>query len=356
MSDVDLIVGGRRYGGWKSVRVQRSIENLAGSFELEVTDRWAGQDEAWPIGEEDPCRVEIKGETVIDGYVDRRSISLAGDERRLSYSGRDRAAVLADCSADLDRWTFRNASVVDVARKVCQPFGITVSVQAGLSLPKPPRKLVVSPGETALSAITKAAEPSGVLLVSDGAGGLLITRAGTARAAPLVLGQNILSASADFDSGERFSVYAVVTQVGGTDEASGGATRVRARATDQGVRRTERTLIIRPEAGVTSDYARQRADWEARVRAARAEAVTITVIGWEQPGGSIWPVNALTRVRASAVGVDGDLLISGVTFSISDGGERTELRLVRPDAFTPEPQAVVKPASGAWKELAGGAR
>jgi prophage tail gpP-like protein len=362
MSDVRLIVGGRSYGGWKGVRVTRTIESLAGSFDLDVTDRWGELEEPWPIAEEDPCRVEIEGEVVVDGFIDKRSISIGADARTLGYSGRDRTAALVDCSAELDVWTFRNASVVDVASKVAEPFGIKVSVQAGLVLPKPTGKVVVSPGDTAFAVIDRAATEAGVLVVGDGAGGILITRAGSERAAPLVLGQNIKALSVDYDATERFARYVVLTQVGGTDGASGGATRIRGQATDAEIRRTERVMILRPEAGITADFARQRADWEARIRAARAEAVSITVLGWRQPSGKVWPVNALARVRAIAAGIDGDLLISQADYSIGADGEVTELHLVRPDAFTPEPKAVVSGAGGGggggggWKELAGGAR
>lgn len=352
MPDLRLVVNGRRYGGWKSIRVTRSIESVSGSFDLDVSDRWAGQEVAWPIAEEDACRVEIGGVPVIDGFVDRRSISLSADARALSYSGRDRSAVLIDCSADLHRWTFRGASVLDIARKVAAPFGIKVSLQPGLRLPKAPAKLVVSPGDSAFDVISKAAKDAGVLVVSDGAGGIVVTRAGTARAAPLVLGQNIKTASVDYDASSRFHRYAVVTQKAGTDAAAGGATRVRGEQTDAGVRRTDRVLLIRPESGATTDYARQRADWEARVRAAKAETLTIGVVGWTQPDGALWPVNALTQVRAAAVGVDGDMLISQAEYSIGTGGEETQLRLVRPDAFVPEPHTPVK-RSASKKAVAG---
>ena len=136
MAELRLSVGGRQYGGWKAIQVIRSIETLAGSFDLDVSDRWGGQDVPWPIVEEDECRVEIDGVTVIDGYVDRRRLAISADQRSLGYSGRDRAAALVDCSALLDKWTFRNASVLEVARKVAEPFGIQVSLQAGLVLPK----------------------------------------------------------------------------------------------------------------------------------------------------------------------------------------------------------------------------
>jgi prophage tail gpP-like protein len=351
MSNLALVVNGRRYAGWKSVRVTRSIESLAGAFDLEVSDRWGGQDVPWPIREEDACRVEIDGAVVIDGYIDRRSLSFSATQRSLLYAGRDRAAALVDSSAILDKWTFRNASVLEVARKVAEPFGVAVSLQAGLVLPKPPRKLVVNPGDSAFDAIRRAAAAAGVLAVSDGAGGILIARAGRTRAATsLVEGQNVLSASVDYDGQQRFARYVVATQIPGTDAAAGPATRIRAEARDEAIRRTDRILLIQPEAGVTTDYARQRADWEARIRAATAETVTVVVVGWKQSRGRLWPLNALVNVRVPAIGVGGDMLIAEVEHSISEGGEVTKLQLVRPDAFTPEPEAVVKQSSGGlWK-------
>lgn len=349
--DVELVVGGMRYAGWKSVRVTTSIESLAGSFALEVSDRW-GNDELWPIAEEDPCRVTIDGATVIDGYVDRRRMSARAESRTLTYIGRDRAAALVDNSVVLNKWTFYKVNVADFAAAIAQPFSVDVSVQPGLVLPAI-TKLVVSPGDTAYEAIMRAVGDQGVLLVSDGAGGLLITRSGATRAASLVEGVNIFEADSDFDSTQRFRRYVIATQTAGTDEASGEATRIRAEAIDEGVRRSDRVMMIRPDKAYSVGDARKRADWEARIRAARSDSVEIAVLGWKQPNGELWPVNALTRVRARRlIGIDGDMLISQVERSIGEQGRVTQLRLVRPDAFTPEPTvATVKKSGGLWKEL-----
>lgn len=361
---LELVVGGIRYGGWKSIRVTRSIESLAGSFALDVSDRW-GADEFWPIAEEDRCRVVIDGETVIDGYVDKRGLSASKDSRSMSVSGRDRAASLTDCSAIVEagsvsksKWTFNNVNVFVLATKIAEPFGIPVTLQAGLgSVLTKNAKIVVHPGDTCFEVISRVAAAAGVLVVSDGAGGIVITRAGTERATALIEGDNILTASVEYDASDRFHRYLISSQVPGTDEASGEATRIQAEARDLGVRRTERVLLIRPDKGYSIPDSRRRADWEARIRAARAEKVTVGVQGWKQPTGRLWPINTLTHVRAPRlVGVDGDMLISQVEYSIgNDGGELTQLSLVRPDAFTPEPSATVHPSEGAWKELAKGA-
>ncbi len=361
--DVVLTVNCRRYNGWKSVRVTRSIESLAGSFALDVTDRWGGQDELWPIVEEDECRVEIAGVTVIRGFIDKRSLSLSSGARLLSYTGRDRSAALVDNSLIVEgasvkgnKWTYRNIDVAAFTREIADRFDIDVAVQPGLVLRKDPL-LVAHPGETGFEAIKRATGAAGVMVVSDGKGGITITRAGTDRAAPLVEGYNVLAAQVEYDGADRFHRYLIASQVPGTDEASGDATRVQAEAVDMGVRRTERVLVIRPEKSYNAAEAKRRADWEARIRAAKAEPVTISVQGWKQPNSPLlWAVNTRTHVEVPSIGVKRDMLISQVEYSISESGRITQLRLVRPDAFLPEPQAVVAGSGeGAWKELAKGA-
>lgn len=355
MSEVILIVGGRRYGGWKSVRVTRSIESLAGSFALDVSDRWGAQDEPWPIAEGDSCRVEIDGVVVIDGYVDKRRLAASATTRSLSYSGRDRAADLVDCSAVLPSYTFRNLTISDFAAALARPFNIRVSVQPGLTLAKRAR-IVVQPGDKAYEAIAREAASAEVLLVSDGDGGILITRAGSARATSLIDGENVLTAEVEHDSADRYHRYRITTQVAGTDEASGEATRIQAEAIDPAVREN-RVLLIRPDRGYSLADARRRVDWEARIRAARAATATVTVLGWTQSNGVLWPLNALTRVKCPRlIGIDGDALISQIDHTISEAGQVTQLRLLRPDAFTPEPQATVRTTSrGGWPELINGA-
>lgn len=365
---VELIVEARRYDGWKSIRVTRSIESLTGSFALEVSDRW-GPDDPWPVVEGDACRVEINdasrvgpAEVVVNGFVDKRSISADATTRALTYSGRDRAEDVVDCSVLVPdastkghKWTYRNLDIAKFAQAIAAQHGIKVTVQSGLTLKKDPL-LVAHPGESGFEAIKRAAGSAGVLVVSDGDGGIVITRTGTARATSLIEGVNIKSATADFDASDRFHRYLISSQPPGSDDANGEATRVQAEATDADVRRVNRVLLIRPEKGYDNAGARRRADWEARIRAAKSATAVITVQGWRQPNGQLWPVNAITRVDAGRmIGIVGDMLISQVDFTVGEGGTTTQLHIVRPDAFTPEPQTAIVSGEGAWKELAKGA-
>lgn len=339
MRDLALRVNGRDYAGWKSARVTRGIETVCGGFALSVADRWAGQQEPWPILEEDECVLLLGDDRVITGCVDERSISFGPDEHSFSVSGRDAASALVDCSVDLGGWEFSNFSVLDLAQKIGDQFGLRVSLQAGLVLAQAD-KLSLDPGDTAWEALERLCRTAGVLAVSDGDGGIVLTRVGSGKATTaLEEGKNILQASLSCDGSKRFSAYRVLAQGRGSNKANGKAVAaVRGVAIDEGVQRLERLLILRGDGSMTAEQAKTRAQWEASVRAARAQTANVTVQGWEQADGSLWPVNALVHTKSPLLGLDTEMLISEVAYSLDEGGITTELGLKRPDSFNPQPE------------------
>lgn len=376
-----LQVGGNRYGGWRRIRVLRGIEAIAGGFELEVSERW-GEGDLWPIAEEDECAVWVDGVSVISGYVDKRAVSFGPGEHTLQIAGRDKAAALVDCSAVLKSWEFFGTPLLSLAQKLAEPFGISVTMDPGVdpkavqltvgnhagsvaaaggagrnkgtALPKPMSKFSIDPGESAWDVLDRACRMSGVLPVSDGFGGVLLTRAGTSRC-PTPIGDNVLSGSATFEASGRYRTYIVSAQQPGSEESFGlEAVSVRGTATDPNVRRAERVLMIRPEASATIETAKTRAQWEAKVRAARGDSVNVTLQGWTTSDGNLWPINSLVATHIPLFGIDGDMLITQAVHTIDlDTGVLTQLTLRRPDAFLPEP---VVSLSGFWKEIAGGVK
>lgn len=361
MGSVTLRVAGRDYLGWQAVRVTRGMETLCGSFELGVSERWQNQDQVWPIGEGDPCVVLIEGVPLITGFIDTRELSYDATTHSVSVSGRDKAGELVDCSANPGlgtlhaKWEFKGISLLQFAQKICAPFGISVSLQSGLVLPPPPLKFSIDPGDTAFNALEQACRQAAVLPVSDGQGGVVLTRSSKLRAASsLVEGKNILSARARFDNSGRYRTYYVLGQHRGTDEDFGEkVAAISAKAEDLNVVRSERVLLVRPENGVTAAQAKKRAEWEATTRAARADQVSITVQGWTQIDGSVWPINALVNVRSPQIAIDGDMLITQASYLLDvSGGTRTELTLQRPEAFLPAP--LIPKTDNTWKEIAKG--
>lgn len=340
MSDIRLIVNGKAYVGWQSISVTKSIETLAGSFSLTVAE--GGVDV--PIEVEDRCQVAIDDEVIIDGYVERRAIRISPDSVEVAFEGYDKAQALWANSVYLKGWTFRDKDLRTFAERLAGQFGIPVKVQDGLELPRSEIRATVSPGESAFDALAIQAAKSGVLLVSDGTGALVLTRGGTARAQDAIVENgNLHSGTANEDAGDRFRRYVVLASRPGSDETTAESLRVRATATDAGVRRADRIRVIRPSSAMTVTAARAHADWHARTRAAQAESITATVIGWRQFGGALWNVNELVRIDAPTLRASGDRLISEVTYTLDNNvGEVAVMRLMRPDAFTPDGSAVTR--------------
>lgn len=337
---VTLAVAGGEFGGWTTVSVVRGIEQIAGRFELELTERWPGQETPRPIAVGEQCTVAVNGTVVITGYVDDVVPRIDADTNTLRVTGRDATGDLVDCSAALDPGEWTGASLDTIARDLLKPFGIPLTVATDIGGPWTHTFALQSPSETAFEALERAARMRGVLLVADGLGGLALTRAGTERV-PLALeeGENVLAGEGFQSLRDRYSEYRVLGQAPGSDLAFGTTVaEISATETDAGVPRY-RPLVILAEENASQADAAQRAVWEKNVRVGRAERVSLTVYGWTHPGG-VWQPNTLVQVLVPALKARGEFLIAQVELSqTSHDGTLTRLSLARPAAFDVEPLA-----------------
>lgn len=352
MADFGLVVNGKQYGGWKAFTIERSIETMCAGFSFDFKE---GLEGAWPVVEGDECAIVFGGKPVIAGYAETASLSLSGDS---SISGRDRVADVVDSSPRLKQWSWKGVSPDAIARAICEPFGVIVSVQPGLKL-TPLGRFSVDPGDTGGAALQKLCSAAGVLAMPTDAGGLFLTRAGSATCTTaLVEGENLRDGSTTRDQKERFGEYRVLAQQKGSDGTNGAAASVKGVAIDGNVR-PQRLLVLRPDGNLSAAEAKTRAEWESSVRAARALTATgLVVQGWTQADGSLWPLNALVTVRSPRLRLDGQFLITKVVYARSKaGGTTTVIDVASPGAFVPEPKQ--EPAGGrggaagrhGWKEL-----
>lgn len=83
---------------------------------------------------------------------------------------------------------------------------------------------------------------------------------------------------------------------------------------------------------------KKRADWEATVRAGRAERIIASVPGWFAGDGSasgpVWEAGARAECAAPSIKLSGDRLIESVRLLRDNDGTRSELVLVPPAAWT----------------------
>ena len=181
---VSLTINGAVFSNWLSLTLTRDMRDLTGKFSLSGYDvaraaaampatAWPGTLPA-PAQRRQSCAVALDGETVLTGWIDKLAGSWDDKSLSLTVEGRDRTGDLVDCAAAPNgpaEW--QGATLLQVAQQICAPFGIAVRAQTDTGGPF--ARLAINPHESALSVLEKASRQRGVLVVSDGVGGLLLT-------------------------------------------------------------------------------------------------------------------------------------------------------------------------------------
>lgn len=340
MREVTLKVNDRNWFGWEEVRINRSIAQIANEFSLKLTDKWSEDSMPRPINEGDSCKVSIDDQIVITGYIDDVDHSYDDASNSLEVAGRDATGDLVDCSAPSFQWAGRNQ--LEGATVLCKPYGIPVTSNVDVS--KPLATMKSDEGESTFEVLDTVAKIRAVLLMSDGLGGLKITRAGTRRLkGKLELGVNIKAGSRKRSSRERFSSYTVKGQTssGWFDTASVSAT-----VEDKAVTRHRPKIILADDA-LDAAGCKALATWYRNVSAAKSQTFNYTVLDWYLEGELLEP-NVLVPVKDHYLNVDRDLLIVGVSYIVDDKGLRAELILGLPEAFELQELPEPNDEGGAW--------
>ena len=344
MTAVTVTLGGQRHDGWTRATVRRSLEQVAGSCTVAVSERTPGAMTPRRLRPGAAFTVALDGEAVLTGYVDTVRPSYDAEHHEIELSGRDATADLVDCSAASTPGEWHDQPLEAIAAAIARPFDVAVRATADTGAPL--RRHRVEEGETAYEAIERACRMRALLPMSDGRGGLVIGRPARSRAAVrLERGVNLLAARGEATHVDRYSQYTVLGQQPGDDFLRPAeAAHVLASAPDAGVRR-HRPLTLIAEQALDAAEAAERARWEADVRAARSRRATVVVQGWRERGetGALWAPGRLVHVTDDWLGLDRLLLITSVEQALDDQGTRTTLVLVDRLAFSarlePEPES-----------------
>ena len=341
---IALRIGGRIHQGWTEATVTRSLETLCSTFRMALSERTAGETAPRAVSPGDGCTVSVDGEQVLRGYVDEVRPRYDSGDHMISVRGRDATADLVDCSAASHPGEWQNETLDQITRGLVAPFGLEVTVETDVGAPF--TKFRIDEGETVFEAIERGCRYRGVLPLSDGNGGLLITHPSRARSSTLLRrGTNILAAEGVANWSDRYSEYTLLGQQAGSDFLTGeAAAHVTASARDPGVQR-HRPLTIIGEQSIDTDEAEARVQWEANVRAARSRSVSVSVQGWrEREGGGLWSPGQVVHLSDDWLGIDRDLLIASTAHSLSRAGTITKMTLFPPDAFVQRAEPERTPA------------
>ncbi len=212
--DVRLLVNGMMYAGWTSVRITVSMDAVAGSFELGLTDKWDPEQQPWAIVDGDDCKVMIGDDVVIDGFVDVAEESFDENDHTITVSGRDKTGDIVDCSAINEPGEWKGRKIEQIAADICAPYGVKVVCDTDTG--KPVQLFRLQPGEKCVDAIERMVKGAGMLiLTSTRKGELYITSPSTKQIAPekggvaLIQGVNLMAGSHSMKSAEQYRNYVV---------------------------------------------------------------------------------------------------------------------------------------------------
>ena len=336
-NECTLVVDGMAYAGWTRLEVQRSLEQIAGGFVLQLASTYPGQ-EPIALREGLPCQVRLGEDVVITGFIDDLETDDTETSSSVRLAGRDRTGDLVDCSAVHKSGQWRGAKLERIVADIAQPFHIDVVVASGTDTGEVFKRFALEEGEKAFDAIDRACRLRGVLVTSTPDGNLLLTTASsTSTEVHLEEGVNMRKFNSRHSWKERHSEIIIKGQMAGDDHEYGAAAaHLKATAKDAEIDRY-RPLIVVAEHGTTTKALGERAQWEVAVRMGRGKRGGCTVVGWrtgkDGQVGPLWQPNMLVQVKSARMRLDMELLIVGCTYQLTEQGRSTELSFARPEAF-----------------------
>lgn len=325
---ISVVCNGAQMRGFSSVRVTRALDQFCSTYSLQAIP----ENGAWlPTFPEDEIVITENDEVVVKGYNDSCQPSFDSSGCSFAVSGREVVKDLVDCPPET--FNFENKKVDEIARIICAEFDIAFDGAGGADVGAPLAKFSGDPGKSAYEVMMDACRLRRCIPITDGVGHVKLDGGRYQSASvDLVQGVNVLSASGNFSTKDRFKVYRVVAS---SDYSGKTFAEV---VDDESVRK--RRWVMVDERWATKECCEDRAMWEAKHRQAVANALTVTVAGWRQKDdGALWKPGLMVRADLPAIiGEPGEFLVNRVDllFDASSGLIAT-LSLVDPVCYSPAP-------------------
>lgn len=335
MSNLTLTVNGKNYTGFKEVAVVRSIQQAAHQFELKAAPALDAAQGVFDIEDGALCEIRIDDELVMTGYVDDVITDYDAKTHEVTVIGRSKAADLVDCSTT-GKQIKKGDTLAGVAKALCSDFGIQVSIDSSAfsaaNKAFSGADLSLDAGQSIFEFLEELARMRAVLLVSDAAGNLVITRAGNARSGTnLELGKNIKAAQGSRSSRSLFSEYQVAGQqsIWATSDTEANSQPL---AKVKGDSKRHRPFVIHNDSPADVEQCQARAQHQQRVNYGRSRSIQYTLQGWTQTqGGQLWMPNQLINITDQYNKLNNaERLITEVKTQLSTRSGRTTMLTVMP--------------------------
>lgn len=349
---ISIEVNGTIYNFFDSARVFRSVETVSGEFSFATTSSLG---KLFPIRSGSPCKVKIKDQTVINGFVEDVSVDYDSGSHSINISGRDKTADLIDSTIGNGVAVTGPITLANLCKFVLEKMGLTaIKVIDSVGNLEPFQATELASAEfdkSGFEFLESYARQRQVFLTGDGNGNINIVRsAGGAPSAVIqnVVGRNdnnVLRGSYSDNRANRFNLYffgggqsPIAFDFGDEDSdiSNEDIVNQEGQALDNDIRPTRRLHAELEQSGskLTST---ERAKWEANIRRSRGKRYTATVQGFfiDNKQTQLWRPNILVSVNDEFTNINANMLLWSVTYNYSvSSGSTTELVCASPDALT----------------------
>lgn len=358
------------YNHWESVSITSEMNTLARSFTLQVTALLPNSISVLnKLETGDLVQVYIGNDLVLTGYIDKTPISYDATSVTATISGRSRTEDLIDCcpapaglkieslvSATSNKWSsaykdednvvevnekevtarsWNKVPLKKIIAKLIAPYSIQLIDESGDSTLNRETTHTVKPTETILKALSNLVLSDDIWFIDNEKGNLVIVKKGSNEAVDtLQLTKNVLSASADFDSTQRFSNYEMIGTASGNNQSFGAKCNINGCEVDTEILRY-RYLCTENKNQANTSVNKKGISGEALYRSSQYQKVTYTVQGWRQSNGELWKVNTIVSVIDNILfdTREAKMLIQKVTYNLNDHGMTTVLEVVPKDGL-----------------------
>lgn len=368
---VTLIVNGSTvYEHWIDCSITSELTAIARSFSVSITAKLPegiATLSQFKLG--DTVQVNIGADTVLTGYIEQMPVSYDAGSVQASIAGRSKTCDLIDCcvcppgrsitSSGTSGWrsktspesrivsapstsaiSWRQQKLETIIAQMIAPYDIKLVIPEGeLS---EVRDHDCDPTKTVLENLKNLVTKDDLFLMDTTQGNLAVVKKGAKSASDmLILGQNVLSASASFDGSQLFSEYRTLGQGSGSDTKTGKTVSTYSGSVTNTLMPRLRVKTTDNKGQGSDPSCARQAQGDMLYDASQFYKCSYKVQGWRQSDGSLWEVNSLVTVTDDFLGFSQmQMLITKVTFSISDSdGMVTDLDLVPPDGFRKETSA-----------------
>lgn len=321
-----------------AVRIDKSLDEMAGTFTIDLTDVWAELGIDYEVYQGDKISIWYNGVKQFTGYVETLQMQLDKERHAVVISGREVTCDLVDCCAVNMQKGFKQIKYIDLVTHLCRPFGIKVIDK---TKGKANKKFDVdaSPGKTVKTIIDELGANLGIVPYTNANGDLELIVPSEALEGDIYLlqGENVYAARFMDTQKDRYSEYIATSQQppvkGNVDIRD--EMHVKYVANDVEIERYRPHQIVMNKKGDLVET-KARAEWEATTRIAKSQTMEIVTTSWEyDDSGSQYTIGQQMEIDIPILRFSDVMLLSGIEKTYSADGSLASLKFVRKDAYTP---------------------